>query len=90
MQREMKCFIGIDVSKLWFDVSMMISPQEGRGQIVRERFDNDVAGFKKLTLWLKGYKVPMDENTLVVIENTGIYHQEIVLRRDDRKKRTTE
>jgi len=75
MQREKKCFIGVDVSKLWFDVCMMITNQEGRRQIVRERFDNDVAGFKKLTQWLKSHKVPMDENTLVVIENTGIYHR---------------
>lgn len=75
MQRKKKCFIGVDVSKLWFDVCMMICNQEGRGQIVRQRFDNDRAGFKKLTQWLKGHQVAIDENTLVVIENTGIYHR---------------
>lgn len=75
MQTKKKCFIGVDVSKLWFDVCMMFYSQEGGSQILRQRFDNDAAGFKKLTQWLKGHQVPMDENTLVVIENTGVYHR---------------
>jgi len=77
MQTEKKCFIGVDVSKLWFDVSMMLIAKGRKPQIVRERFDNDVAGFKKLTGWLKLHKVPFNDNTLVVIENTGIYHRMI-------------
>lgn len=76
MQTKKKCFIGVDVSKRWFDVCMMFI-NEGRREIFRERFDNDVAGFKKLTQWLRLHKVPLDDNTLVVIENTGIYHRMI-------------
>lgn len=77
MQTEKKCFIGVDVSKLWFDVCMMLIDQKGNRQILRERFDNDSTGFKKLTQWLRLHKVPLDHNTLVVIENTGIYHRQI-------------
>ena len=76
MQTKKKCFIGVDVSKRWFDACMMFI-NEGRREMFRERFDNDVAGFKKLTQWLRLHKVPLDDNTLVVIENTGIYHRMI-------------
>lgn len=77
MQTKGKCFIGIDVSKLWFDVSMIILIGQERQGVFTQRFDNNVSGFKKLTQWFKLHKVPMDDNTLVVIENTGIYHRMI-------------
>ena len=39
------------------------------------RFDNDDAGIKKMDQWLKKQKVSFDDNSLLVIENTGIYHR---------------
>ena len=42
-----------------------------------ERFDNNSDGIAKLHKWLVGHGVPFNENTLLVIENTGIYHRQI-------------
>ena len=75
MQEVKNSFIGIDVSKLWFDVSMIIITEEGKSDIISEKFDNNKAGFKLFTKWLASHKVPMNGNSLVVIENTGIYHR---------------
>ena len=77
MQTQKKCFLGIDVSKLWFDVSMVIIIGQVKQGMFSQRFDNNAAGFKKLTQWLKLCKVPLDASTLVVIENTGVYHRMI-------------
>lgn len=77
MQTEKKCFLGIDVSKLWFDVSLLIVVRQVRQGRISGRFDNNAAGLKKLTSWLKFNKVRFDSTTLVVIENTGIYHRMI-------------
>jgi transposase len=43
--------------------------------LVSERFDNNAAGMKALDKWLKKYKVSFTENSLLVIENTGVYHR---------------
>jgi transposase len=75
MQTEKKSFIGIDVSKLWIDLSMLMITGGIKQDMITHRFDNNVEGLKLLSQWLKGYKVPFNDNTLVVIENTGIYHR---------------
>jgi len=75
MKEVKDCFLGIDVSKEWFDVSMIIVTQEGKKDMISEKFTNDQQGLELFSRWLKQHKVPMNENTLVVIENTGIYHR---------------
>ena len=72
MQTEKKCFIGIDVSKLWIDLSMMMVTGGIKQDMMTHKFDNNVEGFKLLTQWLKSNDVPFNDNTLVVIENTGV------------------
>ncbi|MGZ3923968.1 MAG: IS110 family RNA-guided transposase [Flavisolibacter sp.] len=73
--KEVRCFIGIDVSKLWFDLSLMKVSNGVKEGMLTERFDNNTAGFKVLIKWLKAQGVPFNETTLVVIENTGVYHR---------------
>ena len=68
-------FIGIDVSKLWFDAALMRVTDHKKEAVVTERFDNTPAGLKVFERWLRHYGVTRDEQTLVVIENTGIYHR---------------
>ena len=75
MQTQKKCFIGIDVSKLWIDLSLLCVVNGVRQAMVSCKFDNGPAGFKALTRWLESHGVPFDRDTLVVIENTGIYHR---------------
>ena len=75
MKMIQKNFIGIDISKPWFDASLVVVKQSKKQTIQTERFDNDATGIKAFEKWLKKFHVSYDENTLVVIENTGIYHR---------------
>lgn len=70
-----KFFIGIDVSKPYFDVSLMPVIEHQKQAIVSSRFNNTSKGLLQFLKWLKANKVSFDINTLVVIENTGVYHR---------------
>ena len=70
-----KFFIGIDVSKPYFDVSLMAVINHKKQAVQPARLDNTPEGIKALEKWLKTNGVTFDENTLVVIENTGVYHR---------------
>lgn len=75
MQTVKKCFIGIDVSKLWFDLSLMMVIDGVKREMITQRFENNHPGLKLLTKWLKAQGALFDKSTLVVIENTGVYHR---------------
>ena len=75
MKQTTKHFMGIDVSKPWFDVSLMPVINHEKQQLMTKRFDNTPAGIKSLDQWLKAHRVSFDENSLLVIENTGVYHR---------------
>ena len=77
MQKEKKSYLGIDVSKLWFDASLLIVEDGQKEPMSTERFDNSQEGLSSFGSWLKYHQVPFDENSLVVIENTGVYHRRI-------------
>ena len=72
-----KNYLGIDVSKPWFDVSLMVVIDHVKKPIVTERFDNNSAGLKLFKAWLKAASVTLDEKSLLVIENTGVYHRQL-------------
>ena len=75
MQTSKKSFIGIDVSKPWFDLSLLMTFNGVKQEMVTQRFENNHSGLKELTKWLKAQDVLFDDSTLVVIENTGVYHR---------------
>ena len=75
MKKQTGFFLGIDVSKLWFDISLMVVINFQKQQMITERFDNTIEGLALLKNWLKAHKVKFDNDTLLVIENTGIYHR---------------
>lgn len=75
MKKEMKFYLGMDVSKLWIDITVMCVLNHNKQPAITERFDNDQAGMKALGKWLKKHQVSFDENSLLVIENTGVYHR---------------
>lgn len=70
-----KFFIGIDVSKPYFDVSLMAVVNHLKQPIETARFENNATGIKGFDKWLKTHRVSYNEQSLVVIENTGIYHR---------------
>lgn len=67
-------FIGIDISKPFFDVALLAIVNHQKQAIVTGHFDNTASGLKSFGKWLTGHKVVLAD-TLVVIENTGIYHR---------------
>lgn len=75
MKKQTGFFLGIDVSKLWFDVSLMAIVNYQKQAMITERFDNTRKGLSLFKKWLKVHGVKFDDSTLVVIENTGIYHR---------------
>jgi transposase len=75
MQTKKKFFIGADVSKSWIDFSMMVVTDGVKQEMISDKFDNNSGGFKLAAQWLKKQGVPFNDNTLVVIENTGVYHR---------------
>lgn len=75
MQKIKKFYLGIDVSKPYFDVSLLAVINHQKQAIESTQFSNDAAGLKLFEKWLKNATVTFDENTLLVIENTGIYHR---------------
>ncbi len=68
-------FIGIDVSKPYFDASLITVNNHVKSELISDRFNNDHGGIKTFNSWLKSHKVTFDNNTLLVVENTGIYHR---------------
>lgn len=72
---DRKNYLGIDVSKLWFDVSLMVVIDHVKQAVISERFDNTTSGMTSFKGWLKSTGVSLDEQSLLVIENTGVYHR---------------
>jgi transposase len=75
MKKTVKFYLGMDVSKLWVDIAVLCVLNQSKQPMVTERFDNTVGGMKVMGKWLKKLKVSFDDNSLLVIENTGVYHR---------------
>src|SRR5690606_14368819 len=75
MKKERKCYLGLDVSKLWFDVSVLIVTANQKEPMLTQRFNNSASGLELMDHWLGKLQVPKDERSLLVIENTGVYHR---------------
>ena len=75
MQNNITYFIGIDVSKSFFDTALMPVINYQKQAIETAHFENTEIGLKSFEKWLKKHKVSFDKNTVLVIENTGIYHR---------------
>lgn len=75
MKKQTCFFLGIDVSKQWFDISLMAVLNFQKQPMITERFLNTNEGLALLKKWLIAQNVKFDADTLLVIENTGIYHR---------------
>jgi len=72
MKKMYFSFIGIDISKKTFDVSIQ-SPKTS-SVIFRKRFPNNLKGFQLFLAFIKKCSVRL-ESTLICMENTGVYHR---------------
>ncbi len=70
-----KSYLGIDVSKLTFDVSLIVVVNEHKQPVVTTQFNNDITGLETFKIWLENHQLSFDINSLLVMENTGIYHR---------------
>jgi transposase len=75
MKKDVKCYLGMDVSKLWVDITLMRVVDHHKQPTTTERLDNTEAGIKAMDKWLRKKRVPFDDNSLLVVENTGVYHR---------------
>lgn len=72
---QKKFFIGIDVSKHTLDVCFLVRQEDSLSKPAWKQFANTCPGLKAMRQWLEGQKIPLSEQTIIVIENTGIYHR---------------
>ncbi|HMT72315.1 MAG TPA: IS110 family transposase [Saprospiraceae bacterium] len=72
---KFKHFLGIDVSKDYFDAVVLVAGQ--KENTIHNQFSNDLKGVKSLIVWLKEQDSNF-ENTLVCLEHTGMYGKLIV------------
>jgi transposase len=77
MKKNKQFYLGLDMSKPFFDASLLIVTTADKKEIPVVRFDNDTPGIRMFEKWLKEFGVSYDASSLVVIENTGIYHRQI-------------
>jgi transposase len=73
---KLKNFVGIDISKLWFDAALIKA--DNPSQIIHQQFAQKTEGFKKMQEWLLTYEVKADNETLFCMENTGLYNTGLV------------
>lgn len=73
---KLKNFVGIDISKLWFDAALIKT--DNPSQIVHQKFVQKPEGYKKLEEWLLVNEVELNDQTLVCMENTGLYNTGLV------------
>lgn len=72
---QKKFFIGIDVSKHTLDVAFIIQSTSSFTKPLWKQFENTTAGLTKMQRWLTDMHVPLSNEAIIVIENTGIYHR---------------
>jgi|tagenome__1003787_1003787.scaffolds.fasta_scaffold20666362_1 transposase len=72
---QKRYFIGIDVSKHTLDVAFIIREQSFFSKVTWKQFSNTATGLRQLHQWLTEMQVPLSNQAIVVIENTGIYHR---------------
>lgn len=71
-------FVGIDVSKQTIDVAFIMQQDDAKTKPCWKVFENNEKGFYEMKAWLLNNQVPFNENSLFVIENTGLYHRLLV------------
>ena len=67
--------MALDVSKQTLDVAFVINDASSFSKPVWKQFNNTTAGLKQMQQWLTAMHIPLSAQTMVVIENTGIYHR---------------
>lgn len=73
---KVKNFVGIDISKTWFDAAVIRS--DNPAEVIHQQFSQKPEGCKKMLVWLQQHGVLFDDETLFCMEYTGIYNTALV------------
>jgi len=76
MSKVFKKFIGIDISKLWFDITFIT--KESSFKTEHHQFAQNVAGYDQMKVWLQQFNIEISDETLFCMEYTGIYNTGLV------------
>jgi transposase len=76
MSKLFKNFVGIDISKTWFDCALIKAGDPST--LIHQQFSQKPEGFKKMHLWLQQQDVLIDIETLFCMEYTGVYNTGLV------------
>ena len=76
MSKLLKNFIGIDISKSYFDAALIKADNPGGSQ--HQQFIQSESGFKKMIQWLTQHDVLVNSETLFCMEYTGLYNSGLV------------
>ena len=76
MSKVFKHFVGIDISKAWFDAALLQA--DDTSQMKYAKFSQSAEGFKKMCCWLAELGVQMGSDTLFCMEYTGVYNTALV------------
>jgi transposase len=71
MQVKFIHFAGIDVSKKWIDVCVLINGD--KSELHQQRFEQNKQGFAELKKWLIKLTANQVQQLFICIENTGLY-----------------
>lgn len=77
METATRFYVGIDVSKPYFDASIIKVIDHKKGELLTEQFANTKEGLLSFKKWCKNAGAKTMEQLFVVIENTGLYHRPI-------------
>jgi len=76
MSKLLKNFVGIDISKTYFDAVIIKGAFAEKN--VHQQFSQTPADFAKMRQWLRRHDVDFDDQTLFCMEDTGIYNYGLV------------
>lgn len=77
MDNATKFFVGIDVSKPFFDATILGTKNHQKGEVNTAQFANTKDGLSSFKKWCKAAGAKNMQQLFVVIENTGVYHRPI-------------
>ena len=76
MSKLLKNFVGIDISKAYFDA--VVVKDQTPGETIHHQFSQKPEGFLKMLQWLQQHDVMLNEATLFCMEHTGLYNTGLV------------
>lgn len=76
MSKLFKNFVGIDISKSWFDAVLIT--KDASAKAVHHQFAQTATGYGELCQWLQHNNGCIDDETLFCLEYTGIYNTGLV------------